>query len=80
MNLLSTKNLSKEIVENIFESAQRIENDWRSYDWRNDCYENHKIMASFFAEPSTRTRFSFEAAMYHLGGKVLSAGRIHSGL
>ena len=31
-----------------------------------------KIMASLFYEPSTRTRFSFEAAMFRLGGRVLS--------
>lgn len=32
----------------------------------------HKIMACLFYEPSTRTRLSFEAAMYRLGGKVCS--------
>jgi aspartate carbamoyltransferase catalytic subunit len=31
-----------------------------------------KILASLFYKPSTRTRFSFEAAMLRLGGKVLS--------
>jgi aspartate carbamoyltransferase catalytic subunit len=31
-----------------------------------------RVMASLFYEPSTRTRFSFEAAMYRLGGRVLS--------
>jgi aspartate carbamoyltransferase catalytic subunit len=31
-----------------------------------------RIMASLFYAPSTRTRFSFEAAMYRLGGRVLS--------
>lgn len=31
-----------------------------------------KIMATMFYTPSTRTRFSFESAMYRLGGKVLS--------
>ena len=31
-----------------------------------------KVMASLFYEPSTRTRFSFESAMYRLGGRVLS--------
>src|SRR5512147_1259803 len=34
-------------------------------------YQN-RIMATVFYEPSTRTRFSFEAAMYRLGGKVFS--------
>jgi aspartate carbamoyltransferase catalytic subunit len=31
-----------------------------------------KIMATLFYRPSTRTRFSFEAAMHRLGGRVLS--------
>ena len=30
------------------------------------------IMASLFYEPSTRTRFSFEAAMHRLGGRVMT--------
>ncbi len=34
-------------------------------------YQN-KIMASLFYAPSTRTRFSFESAMFRLGGKVVS--------
>ena len=34
-------------------------------------YDN-KIMATLFYAPSTRTRFSFESAMFRLGGKVLS--------
>ena len=34
-------------------------------------YQN-KILATLFYKPSTRTRFSFEAAMYRLGGRVLS--------
>jgi len=32
----------------------------------------HRILASLFYAPSTRTRFSFEAAMHRLGGRVLS--------
>jgi len=35
----------------------------------------NRIMASLFYEPSTRTRFSFESAMYRLGGSVLSTER-----
>ena len=34
-------------------------------------YQN-RIMATLFYTPSTRTRFSFEAAMLRLGGRVLS--------
>src|SRR3954466_2754322 len=34
-------------------------------------YQN-KILANLFYQASTRTRFSFEAAMYRLGGRVLS--------
>ncbi len=34
-------------------------------------YQN-RIMATLFYAPSTRTRFSFEAAMHKLGGRVLS--------
>lgn len=33
---------------------------------------SNKIMANLFYKPSTRTRFSFEAAMYRLGGRVLN--------
>jgi aspartate carbamoyltransferase catalytic subunit len=32
----------------------------------------HRILATLFYAPSTRTRFSFEAAMHRLGGRVLS--------
>src|SRR5262252_6456482 len=33
---------------------------------------HNRIMATLFYQPSTRTRFSFESAMYRLGGRVLS--------
>jgi aspartate carbamoyltransferase catalytic subunit len=40
-------------------------------------YQN-RIMAALFYEPSTRTRFSFEAAMHRLGGRVLSTEHARS--
>ncbi len=37
--------------------------------YQNACH--HKILATLFFEPSTRTRLSFESAMLSLGGQVL---------
>lgn len=37
-----------------------------------------KIMATFFYEPSTRTRLSFESAMHRLGGSVISVSEASS--
>ncbi|MBR6801038.1 MAG: aspartate carbamoyltransferase [Eubacteriaceae bacterium] len=38
----------------------------------------HKKLATLFFEPSTRTRLSFEAAMYELGGNVLGFSEAQS--
>jgi len=38
----------------------------------------NRIMATLFYAPSTRTRFSFEAAMHKLGGRVLSTEQARS--
>lgn len=38
----------------------------------------HKILASLFFEPSTRTRFSFESAMERLGGSIISLAEAKS--
>jgi aspartate carbamoyltransferase catalytic subunit len=40
-------------------------------------YQN-RIMATLFYAPSTRTRFSFEAAMHRLGGRILSTEHAHA--
>ncbi len=69
-DIISIDQLSKADIEEIFRRASRMENDVK-----NNIYPDklrHKVMASLFFEPSTRTRFSFEAAMLRLGGSVIS--------
>jgi aspartate carbamoyltransferase len=67
-HLLSVDDLTGEEVMDLLRSARNMERDWDE-----PFYENRKVLATFFAEPSTRTRLSFERAMHHLGGRVLTA-------
>ena len=57
---------TQEMME-IFDLADNIIADERKHS--NIC--SGKLLATLFYEPSTRTRFSFEAAMLRLGGKVI---------
>ncbi len=56
-------------LERLFEVAEQMEQVVA----RGGITDYHnRIMATLFYEPSTRTRFSFEAAMCRLGGDVIS--------
>jgi ornithine carbamoyltransferase len=63
MNLLSSADLSKESIEEIFDLADKIEKGKEELSLKE-----HAVVALFFEEPSTRTRVSFEAAVAQLGG------------
>ena len=54
-------------LDDLFRLAKRIQD--KPEDFSEAC--KGKLMASLFFEPSTRTRFSFDSAMYRLGGNVL---------
>jgi aspartate carbamoyltransferase catalytic subunit len=66
-HLIDPMDFTVEEFEEIFNLANQI----------IECPEEYahlcegKLLATLFYEPSTRTRFSFEAAMLRLGGKVL---------
>ncbi|HSX48549.1 MAG TPA: aspartate carbamoyltransferase [Candidatus Nanoarchaeia archaeon] len=62
----SAQFFDKPILAKLFESADRM----RVSDHQKQL--SGKVLASLFYEPSTRTRFSFEAAMQRLGGSVIS--------
>ncbi len=66
-HLVDSMDLSIGEVEELFEIAERIME--KEDDYRNICKD--KILGTLFYEPSTRTRFSFEAAMLKLGGQVI---------
>ncbi len=66
-NLIDSMDFSKEELEEIFSLAHQIISNPIAYS--HVCHG--KILATLFYEPSTRTRFSFEAAMMKLGGKIL---------
>lgn len=66
-SLISPNDLSKEELNEIFNLAHQIISNPQEFS--QVC--NGKILATLFFEPSTRTRFSFEAAMMRLGGKIL---------
>ena len=67
-HLTGPSDLSLPLIEQLLERAAAFERgDAEAAPLRG------RLLATLFYEPSTRTRFSFEAAMYRLGGQVLSA-------
>jgi len=66
-SLIDINELSREEIEGLIDTAEDIIDNPAKY---SDKCRGKKIATLFF-EPSTRTRLSFEAAMYELGGNVL---------
>lgn len=66
-HLIDPLDFSVEELDEIFSFAEEIIAEPKRYS--SLC--NGKILATLFYEPSTRTRFSFEAAMLRLGGNVI---------
>ncbi len=66
-SLLSILDLSVEDVDSLVATAEDIIDHPEAYAHRCE----GKKLATLFFEPSTRTRLSFEAAMYELGGHVI---------
>ncbi|EYE87967.1 aspartate carbamoyltransferase [Fervidicella metallireducens AeB] len=66
-HLIDPMDFSVEELTQIFDFADKIISNPQKY---SDLCKG-KILATLFYEPSTRTRFSFEAAMLRLGGQVI---------
>ena len=66
-DLIDILDMSKEEINELITIAEDIIENPEKYNEK--C--RHKKLATLFYEPSTRTRLSFEAAMYELGGNVI---------
>jgi aspartate carbamoyltransferase catalytic subunit len=68
-HVIESQQFTLPLIHELFQRADQMEEILKrggTLDYQN------KIMASLFYAPSTRTRFSFESAMFRLGGKVVS--------
>jgi aspartate carbamoyltransferase catalytic subunit len=72
-NLLEPMDFTTDELKELFSLADKIIENPEKYS--KAC--NGKLLATLFYEPSTRTRFSFEAAMLRLGGKVIGFYEAH---
>ena len=68
--IISAKQFDREDIEYILKKGKEM------IKIKNSNLLQGKILATLFFEPSTRTRLSFESAMYRLGGSVIG---FHSG-
>lgn len=66
-NLIAPVDFTMEEIGEVLDLADRIVEDPAAY--ADKC--RGKVLASLFYEPSTRTKFSFDAAMLRLGGSVI---------
>lgn len=66
-NYIDPTNFSMAELEEVMDLAKKIKEN--PVDYLDVC--KGKLLATLFYEPSTRTRFSFEAAMLRLGGEVI---------
>jgi len=65
-HILETQQFDRALITEVFDLATSLDTT------RDDSLKG-RILATLFFEPSTRTRFSFESAMFRLGGQVLTA-------
>jgi aspartate carbamoyltransferase catalytic subunit len=70
-HVISSEQFDRPLLARIFQQASALAGV------RDDRLA-HRVMASLFYEPSTRTRLSFESAMLRLGGAVLGTEAAHA--
>jgi aspartate carbamoyltransferase catalytic subunit len=66
-HLIDPSDFSRDEFRELFDLAHQVVKNPEKF--KKSC--EGKILATLFYEPSTRTRFSFEAAMLRLGGSII---------
>jgi aspartate carbamoyltransferase catalytic subunit len=69
-HIINAQQFNRKSLERIFKLTDEFKNFFLQ--GKNTNIFRNKILATLFYEPSTRTRLSFESAMIHLGGRVIS--------
>lgn len=68
-DILNILDLSAKEIKDLFESAEYLKKRW--YKGKQDTPLRGKTLGLIFHKPSTRTRVSFETAMFQLGGNTI---------
>ena len=78
-HFLQFRDFTREEFDYVFERTRRIKNQFKSYQRYWPLSDRTLVM--IFEKASTRTRLSFEAGMYQMGGSVvhLTTGDSHLG-
>lgn len=71
-HIYESQQFDRPLLEHLFDVADTMRADLSARTRKYAEALRHKIMASLFYEPSTRTRFSFESAMIRLGGRIMT--------
>jgi aspartate carbamoyltransferase catalytic subunit len=71
-HVYEAQQFDRNLLDTVFQVADDMKQDVVDGGKRYGRALGNKIMASLFYEPSTRTRFSFEAAMLRLGGNIIT--------
>ncbi|HDM75200.1 MAG TPA: ornithine carbamoyltransferase [Deltaproteobacteria bacterium] len=68
-DLLTILDLSRDEIYRLLNLAKELKNRWKAGEKLPDC--SRKTLGLLFEKPSTRTRISFQVAIYRLGGQAI---------
>ena len=69
-DFVSLADTPQEVLQHFLDVAKRLKKQFKGTG-KNDAVAAGKILACIYEKPSLRTRVSFEAAMFHIGGTAI---------